>query len=909
MVKKYFVAAILLLTSFTLAAFDLHRQMTGVIICHSGTPTPSALCAAKELQTALKRTLDINAGIVSGTIPEKYSALFIVGEMEKYPLLEKLEWDAFTIDSPGKNILQLAGKDDHRKPFADYYRANTGTLYAVYRFMRDKLGIRMLWPDESGIIYPELEKISIAGYKVNDAPKLPIRTGFYGHGRRYPVKSREAVVRFGRFNGMGSSWQGWFNHSSAQFIGDRYFDSHPEYYAQIDGKRRRPGDGRPRWKICHSNRELPLIFARTGMKHPDARDFFPVSPNDGENYCECSECIELDGGQKAQFDNLDDTRCVSGRVFTFAQRTAEALDKLGSTQKIAVYAYSLHTDPPAGLPKLNDRVVVAVCKGINWNMVPQDKDKFDRLVTAWSKKASGILLRDYPGSGRGMSICCYPSLIDKTIKQLYRTVKNFYGIDSCGDDSRDFALTGPNEFVRARLCWDPEQSLDKLLDEYYLSGFPGSHRYMRAYFEYFERRLTEIKSKGKNQFPGNLLAGIELMSPQAIAEGRRFLAQARKAAKDKAELKRIDFMATGLEAAETDSNYYRSLIACGAIHGIEPVIPPTAADFKKAHAAIAKRWDFINKHINHGGLPTAVATYVQGNRAWEHMLRVNEKEANKVKAAAEVDLTDAWQFSPVAEKNIGTVVKKEYNDSSWKSISTANCWEVQGFSNYNGWGVYRKSVKIPADWDNSGNILLSLGAVDENCKIYCDGKLIGQHKYDPVNEPEGWMMERRFDLSGVVVPGKTYHIAIAVQDTSGNGGIWKPVKLQFFRENLFKSDIFSTVVNGSVSGKKISRKENNRIRFNALLRWAVPGKYRITLTVIPRSRPEDIELIINSRPGKKQFSRIDGKIFPASVMKESNEIKLSFDTVIPPGAVGLNALFFTRMKSFEIKNINISKGR
>ena len=125
----------------------------------------------------------------------------------------------------------------------------------------------------------------------------------------------------------------------------------------------------------------------------------------------------------------------------------------------------------------------------------------------------------------------------------------------------------------------------------------------------------------------------------------------------------------------------------------------------------------------------------------------------------------------------------------------------------------------------------------------------------------------------------------------------------------FKSDIFSGVVNGTVSGKTIFRKANNRIRFNALLRWAMPGKYRITLTVIPRSIPEDIELIINSRPGKKQFSRIDGKIFPASVMKESNEIKLSFDTVIPPGAVGLNALFFTRMKSFEIKNINISKGR
>ena len=909
MVKKYFASAILLLTAFTLGAFELRRKMPEVAICHSVNPTPSAVCAAKELQTALKRTLDINASIVSGTIPEKYAALFIVGATEKYPLPENLQWDAFVIDSPGENILRLAGKDDNRNPFADYYRANTGTLYAVYRFMREKLGVQMLWADESGMIYPELKKISIAGYKVSDAPKLPIRTAFYGHGRRYSTRSREAAVRFGRFNGMGSSMQGWFNHSSAQFIGDRYFDSHPEYYAQIDGRRRRPGAGRPRWKICHSNRDLPLIFAQTGMKHPDARDFFPVSPNDGENYCECSECIALDGGQKAQFDNLDDTRCVSGRVFTFAQRTAEELDKLGAGQKIAVYAYSLHTDPPDGLQKLNDRIIVAVCKGISWNLVPHDKKKFDRLITLWSQKASGILLRDYPGNGRGMSIICYPSLLDRTIKQLYRRVKNFYGIDSCGDDSRNFSLAGPTEFIRARLCWDPEQPLDKLLDEYYRSGFPGSHKYMRAYFEYFERRLAEVKSKGKNQFPGNLLTSVELMSPQAIATGRRFLEQARKSAKDKAELERIDFMAAGLDASEIDSNYHRSLIACGAIHGITAAAPPAAADFKKAHAAVAARHKFIREHLDHGGLPTAAAPYVQGNSSWEEMLKVNEKELNKISAAAEVGLNTAWRFAPVSEKDIASAIRTEYDDSAWNTITTESCWETQGFANYNGWAVYRKKVTIPADWDKSGSIVLSLGAVDENCQVYCDGKLIGEHKYDPLNEPEGWMLERRFDLSKNVLPGRTHLIAIAVQDTNGNGGIWKPAKLQFFLENLFKSDIFAGVVNGTVSGKTISRKANNRVRFNALLRWAAPGKYRITLTVIPRSTPADIESIINSRPGKKQFRKIAGQIFPAAAMKEGEESRLSFDTMIPPGAVGLNALFFTGMKSFEIKDINISKCR
>ena len=767
----------------------------------------------------------------------------------------------------------------------------------------------MLWPDDTGIIYPALEKVSLTGYNVCDAPKLPIRTGFYGHGRRYPATSRAAAVRFGRFNGMGSSYRGWFNHSSAQFIGDRYFDTHPEYYAMLDGKRRRPGTGRARWKICHSNRELPALFAKIGMNHPDARDFFPVSPNDGENYCECNECIALDGGQLARYDNLDDTRCVSGRVFTFAQRTAEELDKLNAKQKIAVYAYSLHTDPPANLPKLNKRIIVAICKGINWNIVPKDKEKFDRLIALWSSKASCILLRDYPNCGRSMSVFSYPELVDRTIKQLYRTVKNFSGIDSCGDDSRDYSLCGPTRFVRARLSWDPEQPLDKLLDEYYLSGFPGSHRYMREYFEYFERRLIEIHSKGKNQFPGKLLTTVKLMSPQAITAGRRILEQARRAAKDNAELQRINFIAIGLDAAEVDGNYFRSLIACGAIHGITPDIPPTAADFRRARAAIVRRQRFINKYKDHGGLPTAIKSYVQGNREWEQMLKVNEKALNKNVADAEVDLTGAWRFSPIAETKLPSAVKAEFDDSSWKEINTASCWENQGFANYNGWGVYRKTLTVPAKWDANGKIVLSLGAVDESCMVYCNGKLIGKYIFDPVNEPEGWMVERRFDLTGHVKANRSFNIAVAVQDKSGSGGIWKPAKLQLFRGNLLKTDIFSGVVNGTVSGKTISRKGNNRIRFNALLRWATPGSYRITLTVIPRSTPADIELTVNSRPGRKQFSKIAGKVFPAAEMKQGEEAILVFETVIPPGAVGLNGVFLTRMKSFEIKEITISKGR
>lgn len=901
---KRLLFSMLLLTGVTLSALELRRNMDGCVIQLPQSASPSAKFAAEELQNALKRTLNITAPIVTKT-DETYSLRFQVGSDQTDQLPPDLPYDGFIIRTAGKNTIVLSGRDDERAPLADYYRANTGTLYAVYRFMREFLKIQMLWPGESGIIYPGSKQVNIPKLNIKDAPKLPIRTTYYGHGRRYSAAARAAAVRWGRYNGMGSSWKGWFNHASAQILGTGEFDRHPEYYALIDGKRRRPVSGRPRWKICHSNPELPAIFAAAGMKNPNGRDFFPVSPNDGENYCECKECLALDNGQIAKFDNLDDTRCVSGRVFTFAQRVAAVLDQQKAKQKIAVYAYSLHTDPPANIKRINDRIIVSVCKGINWNLVPSDKVKFDKLIKLWSKCAANILLRDYPGNSRGFSIYAYPQLVDSTIKDLYRNIDNFCGIDSCGDGHQDYALCGPTQFVTARLCWDPEADLEKLLNEYYLSGFPRSHRFIRKYFEMFEQKLIEIQKNGRNQFPGNLLTAQRIMSPDMISDGRRLLnAAKRTAAGDKAELERIKFIETGLEAAIISKNYYDSLIACNAIDGIKPPTPPTESDFKTAKENIEKWKKFIISHKDHPGIPTAPLAFTNGVTPWEQIFIANEISAKKRKFAASIPLAENWKFRICKENEISKLCQKNVDDSTWNSISTCDVWERQGFANYNGWAVYRKQISIPETW-NAGQIILSLGAVDEDALVYCDGKLISSIKFDALSDPTGWLKERLIDLSKTVKPGKSYTIAIAVQDRSGNGGLWKPAALVLDRPNLYEGDLFAGVKNGTVSQKTISSNGGNRVKFNAFIQWAKPGRYRLHLVITPLAPGKDIEVNIFSRPEKKRFTLFDKKIIPATQFHEGKKSGSTIDFIIPPRSVGLNVNFFTAMKKFTIDQLEI----
>ncbi len=120
------------------------------------------------------------------------------------------------------------------------------------------------------------------------------------------------------------------------------------------------------------------------------------------------------------------------------------------------------------------------------------------------------------------------------------------------------------------------------------------------------------------------------------------------------------------------------------------------------------------------------------------------------------------------------------NDDDWEKILVPATWESQGFTNYDGFAWYRKSVRLPASF-NTRDLILLIGKIDDLDQVYVNGRLVGgtgkiEKKWATDEE---WRKFRTYDIpDGLLQAGKYNVIAVRVYDERGNGGIYEgPVTL------------------------------------------------------------------------------------------------------------------------------------
>ena len=106
------------------------------------------------------------------------------------------------------------------------------------------------------------------------------------------------------------------------------------------------------------------------------------------------------------------------------------------------------------------------------------------------------------------------------------------------------------------------------------------------------------------------------------------------------------------------------------------------------------------------------------------------------------------------------------SDSDWVYLKVPATWESQGYPNYDGVAWYRKHVQIPADWQDSAGIIFDVGKIDDEDEVYFNGQLVGAHS--------GWQDYRKYSVPKDLVKfDQDNIIAVRVNDTGGNGGIWE----------------------------------------------------------------------------------------------------------------------------------------
>lgn len=228
------------------------------------------------------------------------------------------------------NRLILLGNDDG--PY-------TGTQFAVTTLL-EYLGCGWFGPDELWQVAPNLPVLAIGELDIRHTPQFRSRwTQVLG---QYP----EVGTRW--YLGGDSTMTG---HGIPNMIPrDEYFETHPEWFALVDGKRDPYAEAW--WQYDYTNPELAEETAKKLLVYFDHNPHmtnYPLPANDGweEGWCECETC--------AAAGNATD------QILVFANRVAEIVSRKYPDKTISILSYHNNFFPPEKT-KAHPNVEVMFCR-------------------------------------------------------------------------------------------------------------------------------------------------------------------------------------------------------------------------------------------------------------------------------------------------------------------------------------------------------------------------------------------------------------------------------------------------------------------------------------------------------------------------------------------------------------------
>lgn len=176
--------------------------------------------------------------------------------------------------------------------------------------------------------------------------------------------------------------------------------------------------------------------------------------------------------------------------------------------------------------------------------------------------------------------------------------------------------------------------------------------------------------------------------------------------------------------------------------------------------------------------------------AFASMASNNKVDKNMIR---EIDLNGLWKFAIIQYDGWE---KSNFNDASWDKIEVPGNWESQGYNGYDGYGFYRKQVKITAD-QAKNQLFLNLGYIDDVDEVYFNGELIGSKGSFPPKFKAAFDAYRNYLIpKSLINKNGENSIAVKVFDLHGVGGIVKgdpgifskdyPLKTTINLEGLWK---------------------------------------------------------------------------------------------------------------------------
>lgn len=371
-----------------------------------------------------------------------------------------------------------------------------GTLYAVYHFLEDELGVHWWNPFEDHV--PQQAAIILHDLNRTGKPVFSHRNMIWPGGDTLedPFCARNRINTHS-FDYIPLTWGGddeyghpYLTHNFARYVpSDKFFDKHPEWFSMYRGERQQ---GRKKSQLCLSNQELRThmykklksYISRT-RKEAAQKGFLPstvfdISHNDGgaAKMCQCPDCSALTSRYGSE----------TGQMLDFINWIAEKIEPDYPDISVCFLAYNQTEPIPDGITP-RDNVVVSLCPTKRYETLPLShplNKEMRELYEGWARITTHLRSWDY-SANHGKAIGTPTPTVHTYAEDMrYMSTLGIEGIVALHyyelmQDMRDLKV-----WMWAKLAEDPFQDEHVLL-ETFTNGFYGpGGTYIRDYLDLIE---------------------------------------------------------------------------------------------------------------------------------------------------------------------------------------------------------------------------------------------------------------------------------------------------------------------------------------------------------------------------------------------------------------------------------------
>ncbi len=445
------------------------------IVVSSNAP-PSERYAADELKKYLQKITGAELTIRPDSEPIQPKEILLgdnahLRQLGAAPDFLKLGTDGFNLRTSAGRLVIAGGKP-------------RGTLYGVYTFLEENLGVRWFAPEVE--VVPRRSRLSIPDLNETKVPALEYREVFWTeilrdadfaarhrlNGQHYQLTEKhggKAAVYFP------------FVHSLDDLIARTLYAEHPEYFPLRNGKRINGYVQR-----CLSNPDvvkMAIAKVRQWIKdHPDAT-IISVSQNDTGNWCQCETCQALDDAEGSPAASL----------LRFVNTIASNIEQDYPKVRIDTLAYQYTRKPPKTLRPRSNVIIrlcsIECCFAHPLESCPaQENHRFRDDIIAWQPVAPKLYIWDYtPNFGHYQQP--FPNF-----DALQPNVRFFvnHGVSGLFEQG-NYSPGGHGEmgplraYLLAKLLWDPNTDVARHTREFTEAYYGEAAPKIREYLDLLEK--------------------------------------------------------------------------------------------------------------------------------------------------------------------------------------------------------------------------------------------------------------------------------------------------------------------------------------------------------------------------------------------------------------------------------------